>query len=180
MQLKRYSDYALRTLIYLGLHAGRRCTISEIAAAYGISENHLMKLAHHLGQRGFIRTLRGRNGGLELAIPPAEIGLGEVFRATEGDVHLVECFGGEAHNTCPIAGPCVLTNVLASALKAFLDVLDRHTLQDLLVPSQALHAIFSARAGAGGPSRHAAAGGTNAPPAEGADPVPMICREAAA
>ena len=145
MQLKRYSDYSLRALIYLGLHPDRRCTIREIAGAYGISQNHLMKLTHRLGQQGFIDTSRGRKGGLKLARPASEIVLGDVFRVTEGDVHLVECFRDPAGNTCPIAGPCVLTNVLDSALAAFINVLDRHTLQDLLAPSQALHAIFSAR-----------------------------------
>ncbi len=145
MQLKRYSDYSLRALIYLGLHPDRRCTIREIAGAYGISKNHLMKLTHRLGQQGFIEASRGRKGGLKLARPASEIRLGDVFRVTEGDVHLVECFRDPAGNTCPIAGPCVLTNVLDSALAAFINVLDRHTLQDLLAPSQALHAIFSAR-----------------------------------
>ena len=145
MRLKRYSDYSLRALVYLGLHADRRCTVGEIAAAYGISENHLKKLTHRLGQQGFIATTRGRNGGLQLAMLASEINLGDVFRATEGDVHLVECFRTEGGNTCPIAGPCVLTNVLGSALGAFLNVLDRHTLADLLAPSQALKAIFAAR-----------------------------------
>ncbi len=179
MQLKRYTDYALRTLIYLGLHEGRRCTISEIAAAYGISENHLMKLAHHLGQLGLITTSRGRNGGLQLAVPPEDINLGHVFRMTEGDVHLVECFRGAADNTCPIAGPCVLTNVLGSALAAFLGVLDRYTLQDLLVPSPALRAVFSARAGPGPAGRAVAGPGSDPDPGQ-AVALPVIPQEAAA
>lgn len=78
-------------------------------------------------------------------MPASEINLGDVFRVTEGDVHLVECFRSEGGNTCPIAGPCVLTNVLGSALGAFLSVLDRHTLADLLAPQQALKAIFASR-----------------------------------
>ncbi|MCY3753975.1 MAG: Rrf2 family transcriptional regulator [Alphaproteobacteria bacterium] len=144
MQMTRYSDYSLRTLIYLGLHRHRRCTIREIADAYGISENHLMKLVHQLGREGFVRTTRGKNGGLELARPAREIGVGAVFRAMEGNFHLVECFK-EDGNTCPIAGPCVLSGVLDEALQAFLEVLDRHTLEDLLAPSQALGRIFAAR-----------------------------------
>lgn len=145
MQLTRFSDYSLRALIYLGLNTGRRCTIREIAEAYAISENHLTKLIHHLGREGFVATTRGRNGGLELARPASEIGLGEVFRATEGNFHLVECFAAGEKNTCPIAGPCVLTHVLDAALQAFLDVLDRHTLEDLLKPGDALKGIFAAR-----------------------------------
>ena len=147
MQLTRFSDYSLRALIYLGLNAHRRCTIREIAAAYGISENHLMKLIHRLGQKGFIATTRGRNGGLELAMPAREINLGEVFRATEGNFHLVECFADGEKNTCPISGPCVLTHVLETALQAFLDVLDRHTLEDLLKPADTLNRILAAGRG---------------------------------
>lgn len=145
MQLTQYTDYSLRALIYLGLNDRRRCTIREIALAYGISENHLMKLVHRLGQRGFIVTTRGKNGGLELARPASEINLGEVFRATEGNFNLVECFAGREKNTCPIAGPCALTPILETALDAFLDVLDRHTLADLLKPAPALRRIFAAR-----------------------------------
>ena len=147
MQLTRYSDYSLRALIYLGLNGHRRCTIREIAEAYGISQNHLMKLIHRLGQKGFIVTTRGRNGGLELAMPASEINLGEVFRATEGNFNLVECFASGEKNACPISGPCVLTHVLEDALQAFLDVLDRHTLEDLLRPADALKLILGVRGG---------------------------------
>ena len=142
MQLTRFSDYSLRALIYLGLNRHRRCTIREIADAYGISQNHLMKLVHHLGRSGFVATTRGKNGGLELARPASEINLGEVFRATEGNFNLVECFAET--NTCPIAGPCVLSGVLDEALQAFMEVLDRHTLEDLLALSHALSRIFAA------------------------------------
>ena len=145
MQLTRYSDYSLRALIYLGLNRDRRCTIREIADAYGISDNHLMKVIHRLGREGFVATTRGRNGGLELAKAASEIGLGEVFRATEGNLDLVECFADGEKNTCPISGPCVLTHVLENALQAFLDVLDRHTLEDLLRPADTLKLIFAAR-----------------------------------
>ena len=148
MQLTQYSDYSLRALIYLGLNADRRCTVREIADAYGISENHLMKVIAGLGREGFVTTTRGRNGGIQLAMPAGEISLGEVFRATEGNFNLVECFATGEHDACPIAGPCVLTHVLETALRAFLDVLDRHTLEDLLKPRNALQRILVAQTGA--------------------------------
>ncbi|MDE0174288.1 MAG: Rrf2 family transcriptional regulator [Defluviicoccus sp.] len=144
MQLTRYSDYSVRALIYLGLNRHRRCTAQEIADAYGISQSHLMKSIHRLGQKGFIATTRGKNGGLELAMPASQINLGEVFRTTERNFKLAECFAGEKENSCAIAGPCVLTHVLEMALQAFLDVLDRHTLQDLLASANALTAVFEA------------------------------------
>ncbi len=145
MRLTQYSDYSLRALIYLGLNGGRRCTIREIAEAYDISENHLTKVVHRLGREGFVATTRGRNGGLELAMPPGEINLGTVIRATEGNFDVVECFADGEKNACPISGPCVLTHVLETALDAFFDVLDRHTLQDLLRPRDALRIIFAAQ-----------------------------------
>ena len=145
MQITKYSDYSLRALMYLGLNRHRRCTIHEIADAYGISENHLMKLVHQLGQEGYVRTTRGRNGGLELAMPASEINLGEVLRLTEGSFQLVECFAGREKNTCPIAGPCRLTGVLEEGLQAFFDVLDQYTLEDMLTPAPALQRIFAAR-----------------------------------
>ncbi len=148
MQLTQYSDYALRALIYLGVNRGRRCTVGEIAGAYGISENHLTKVVHRLGRAGFVTTTRGRNGGLELAMAPDEIGIGAVFRATEGNFDLVECFADGTGNGCPISGPCALTHVLETALDAFLDVLDRHTLEDLLRPRDALKLVFAAAAAA--------------------------------
>ena len=129
MRLTRYTDYALRTLIYVGLHEPRQSSIAEIARAYGISENHLTKVVHQLGRLGLIRTIRGRGGGLRLARPPEEIVVGAVVRQTEDDLALVECFAGAG---CAITAPCRLRRALGEALAAFLAVLDRYTLADLL------------------------------------------------
>jgi len=137
MQLTQYSDYSLRVLMYLGLNDERRCTIREIAVAYGISENHLMKLIHQLGRLGYVTTTRGKNGGLKLAQPAKKINLAQVVRATEGNLRLVECFD-RTSNTCRIAGLCVLTGVLQSALDAFFMTLEKFTLEDLLVPGNEL------------------------------------------
>jgi Rrf2 family transcriptional regulator, nitric oxide-sensitive transcriptional repressor len=137
MRLTQYTDYALRTLILLGLKGEALATIAEIAGRYGISENHLMKLVHALGRMGYVETMRGRNGGLRLARLPTEIRLGEVVRRTESDFALVECFDAE-RNGCPITGSCVLERVLAEALQSFMRVLDAYTLADLLVPAAPL------------------------------------------
>lgn len=134
MRLTRYTDYALRTLLYLGLHGKELASIGEIARAYGISENHLTKVVHHLGRMGVVETLRGRGGGLRLARPPEAIVIGEVVRQTEDDLALVDCFGSVP---CAIAGACGLQRLLGEALGAFLAVLDRATLADLLRPEGA-------------------------------------------
>jgi Rrf2 family nitric oxide-sensitive transcriptional repressor len=131
MRLTRFTDYALRTLIHLGVQDPRQGSIAEIATAYGISENHLVKVVHHLGRMGLVRTTRGRGGGLRLGKPATEIRIGDLVRATEEDLALVPCFAG---SHCAITPACRLKGVLREALAAFLAVLDRHTLADLLEP----------------------------------------------
>jgi Rrf2 family nitric oxide-sensitive transcriptional repressor len=131
MQLTLYTDYSLRVLLYLGINPRRMATITDIARSYGISRNHLVKVVHNLATQEFIHTSRGRGGGIILARPPAEINIGDVVRHTEVNFHLVECFDRE-RNTCPIATACFLKNALYEAQQAFLTVLDRYTLADVV------------------------------------------------
>ena len=131
MQLTAYTDYALRILIYLAVHEERLVTIADIAQAYGISKNHLMKIVHHLAQRGWITTRRGRRGGLRLAHPPQTVSLGTLVRETEPHFALVECFDPVA-NRCPLTPTCDLAAVLHQAQAAFLAVLDTYTLADIV------------------------------------------------
>ena len=142
MRLTRYTDYALRTLMYLGLRAGEISTIEDIAGHYGISRNHLMKIVHRLGRAGYVETVRGRGGGLRLGQAPEAIVVGDVVRLTEDDLALVECFDAET-NQCVIAGGCVLQGALREALDAFLSVLDGYTLEDLLRPRTRLSALLA-------------------------------------
>jgi Rrf2 family nitric oxide-sensitive transcriptional repressor len=144
MQLTAYTDYALRVLIYLAVHEERWVTISEMATAYAISKNHLMKIVHQLGQEGFIKTLRGRGGGLRLAHPLVQVHLGEVVRKTEPHFHVVECFHPST-NCCPITPACGLAGALAEARDAFLTVLDRYTLADIIQEKQALAQLLGIR-----------------------------------
>jgi Rrf2 family nitric oxide-sensitive transcriptional repressor len=125
MRLSRHTDYALRVLIHLAARPERLSSIAEIARAYAISENHLMKVVHMLGRAGFVRTVRGRGGGIELAMPATDIRIGAVVRHGEADLNMAEC--GE----CVIARACGLTGVLREALDAFLAVLDRYSLADI-------------------------------------------------
>lgn len=130
MRLTQFSDYSLRVLIYVGLHRARPCTIREIADAYGISKNHLMKVASFLTREGYVTALRGQKGGLRLARPPEEVILGSLVRRTEEDLALVECFG--PNGRCVITPSCRLAGVLDEALAAFFGVLDQCSLADLL------------------------------------------------
>jgi len=131
MQLTLYTDYSLRVLLYLGLNARRLATITDIAQSYGISRNHLVKVVHNLATQGFINTTRGRGGGITLARAPAKINIGDVVRHTEVNFHLVECFDRE-RNTCPIAAACFLKSALYEAQQAFVAVLDRYSLADVV------------------------------------------------
>lgn len=131
MHLTRYSDYSLRVLMYLAVRPEPLATIEEIAGAYGISRAHLMKVVHELGRAGFIETVRGRGGGLRLAVEPGQIGIGDVVRHAEGRMDLVECFDADT-NQCRIEPVCALHDVLSEALDAFMSTLDHYTLADLV------------------------------------------------
>lgn len=147
MRLSSFSDYSLRVLMYLGVHAGGLAKIAEIAAAYGISENHLIKVVHQLGRLGYVETVRGKGGGMRLGRPPEKIRLGELIRLTEVDLALVECFATGSH--CQIQAACRLPPILDQALAAMFGVLDSYTLADLLRSpkelSQAIHPVLSSR-----------------------------------
>jgi len=132
MRLTLYTDYSLRVLIYLGLNRDRLCTIREIAERYGVSRNHLMKVVSDLQQHGYLQTVRGKSGGLRLGREPVTIRLGDVVRATEPDHGLMDC--ARPGHGCAIAPLCELRHVLDASLQAFMEVLDRHTLADLVQP----------------------------------------------
>lgn len=135
MRLTQFTDYALRILIFAASHSDRLITIEQTAQAYGISRNHLMKVANHLTREGYLKAVRGRSGGLMLARPPQEIGLGVVIRSTEPDFAIVECFGQET--SCRLTPSCRLKGIVGRALSAFLAEMDQYTLADLTVdPSQ--------------------------------------------
>lgn len=126
--------------MYLAVNGGRSTTIADIANAYRISEAHLMKIVHQLGVAGDIKTSRGRNGGIRLAQPAADINLGAVVRRTEVDMDLVPCFGDTGN--CAISSACVLKGALDEALSMFLTVLDRYTLADLITPRRGLSVLL--------------------------------------
>ncbi|MCH8551107.1 MAG: Rrf2 family transcriptional regulator [Natronospirillum sp.] len=144
MQLTRFTDYALRTLIYLALRDGERSTIAEISETYDISRNHLMKVANRLVTKGYVSGIRGKNGGLCLAQPPEDIVLGRLIRDMEPDMNLTECFHDQCE--CRIQHACSMTGVLNEALRAFLAVLDGYTLRDIMHNEQQLARLLAIRA----------------------------------
>lgn len=140
MELTLFTDYSMRVLLYLGARPERLCSIGEVAKAYRISQNHLMKVVNQLVRSGYIESVRGRFGGIRIGMPPEEINIGALVRHTEDGFNLVDC------GSCVVAPACGMTGVLKEALGAFLAVLDRYTLADLLTKRSDLASLFNHRA----------------------------------
>lgn len=136
MRMTLWTDYALRTLIYVGANGERLSTIAEIAESFDVSKAHLMKVVNQLGRQGYVETVRGRSGGIRLCRPPAQIRIGAVVRETEEDLAVMGCLGQAGF--CRIEGCCVLRRALREAMLAFVQTLDRYTLADLLAPGAQL------------------------------------------
>ncbi|KAB8123116.1 Rrf2 family transcriptional regulator [Komagataeibacter medellinensis] len=136
MKLTLQTDYALRALIYLGTRRDRLSSIREIADAYQISEAHMIKVIHKLGQSGFVETIRGRNGGIRLEKSPDNIFIGDVVRYMEGNLALLSCMDTVATPSiiCTLMPGCRLRGVMYEASQAMTHVLDRYTLADVITP----------------------------------------------
>jgi Rrf2 family transcriptional regulator, nitric oxide-sensitive transcriptional repressor len=140
MRLTLYTDFALRTLIQVGLNDSKLTTINDIAQSFGISKPHLMKVVNDLSQKGYLDTVRGRNGGIRLMREPRQINIGQVVRDTEGRLDVIGCL--ERRGYCPIERACMLRGALRDATEAFLGVLDALTLADLIKPQKALSSLL--------------------------------------
>ena len=136
MRLTRYTDYAMRVLLHLAARDDGLASIGEIARLYDISQNHLMKVVQDLGKAGFVRTVRGRGGGIALAMPADRIVVGQVVRHTEDGFQLVDC------TACVIAPACTLPRVLNEATAAFIAVLDKYTVADRMDRRHQMRGLF--------------------------------------
>lgn len=140
MHLTLHTDFALRVLIQAGVNGAKLTTINDIAKSFGISKNHLMKVVNDLSQKGYLDTVRGRNGGMRLKRRPHEINVGRLVRELEDPLGILGCL----HQTgyCQIECVCVLRGAVRDATAAFLAVLDEYTLADLMKPRKALAALL--------------------------------------
>jgi len=137
MELSRFTDYALRVLIYAASREGEKITLAELTHVYRISHHHLVKIVHYLGKEGYLHNRRGRSGGIVLGRKPEDIRVGEIIRKTESHLNLVECFD-PANNFCRISPACRLKGVISEARDAFLTVLDAYTVADLAANRKSL------------------------------------------
>lgn len=129
MQLTIFTDYGLRSLMFLAANPDRLCSVKEISEHYGISRNHLVKVVHRLAQLGHIQSTKGKGGGIKLARKPETLKLGDLVRQLEPNMHLVECFNKDT-NTCKITSACKLKHYLMDANEAFIATLNKHNLAD--------------------------------------------------
>ena len=141
MRLTIRTNLAMRTLMFCAVNAGRTVRKHEVAEACNASENHLAQVIHLLAQKKFLRTVRGRSGGLTLGRAADRITVGEVFREFESVLPFTECFAG-GENNCPLVGACRLKCVLGDALKAFYAELDRVTVADLVADTGELVSLL--------------------------------------
>ena len=144
MRLSVQTDYALRTLMFLAVKEGHH-SIADIASAYGISMNHLMKVAQRLTAEGFVESVRGRGGGLKLARPAADLNVGAIVRIIEDTGAFVECFDATT-NSCVVTPACGLRHVLAGAVEAFAQHLDQITVADLVPDAESFERLLEMKA----------------------------------
>lgn len=142
MRLTTRTNLAMRTLMFCAVNDGRVVRKHEMAEACNVSENHLAQVIHLLAQKGFLRTLRGRSGGMMLGRAMEEIGVGEVIRAFEAALPFTECFAG-VQNNCPLAACCRLKCALGEAVEAFYASLDRLTLRDMVAGNPGLAGLLT-------------------------------------
>jgi Rrf2 family nitric oxide-sensitive transcriptional repressor len=135
MRLTVFTDYALRILMVLASREGL-VTIADVAKAFGISQAHLMKVTHALGKTGWVETVRGRNGGMRLAVDPRALKLDAVVRRLEPDLAAAECFGEQYR--CALGGACAVEQAVGRATEAFFRELGRYSLADLVLRSPGL------------------------------------------
>ncbi len=142
MQLKKYTDYALRVLIYCASQEkGKLSSISDISETFNISEHHLRKIVFNLTKMELLESIRGRNGGIQLAKPPSEMNVGILVRQLENEFTLLECFDKDT-NHCIISPACKLKHTLGKAMHAFFKVLEEYTIEDLVVNREELRAMM--------------------------------------
>jgi Rrf2 family nitric oxide-sensitive transcriptional repressor len=134
-------------VIYLACHPDQLVSVDQISRAFGISRHHLVKVVQTLTEIGVVESQRGRGGGMRLAMHPSKINIGWLIRQSEPSFNLVECFDLET-NACPIVPACGLKGLLARAQRAFLNVLDEFSLEQIITRRSELVSLLAA-----GPAR---------------------------
>lgn len=137
MKLSTKGRYGLRAAVDLAIFAKNEpISISTIAAREGLSESYLEQLFAKLKKAGIVLSIRGTNGGYQLARSASEISVGDVLRALEGDMVIVDCPDSEAQ--CAKFGSCVTKYVWKRINNSINDTVDAMTLEEIAVNSSGL------------------------------------------
>lgn len=129
MQLTKFTDLSLRTLMYLTQdERAVPVTINEIAEQFYVPRNHLIKIVTRLNKLGWIEATRGRNGGLRLGVNALTLRLGDVIKELENSTSLVNC----AEPPCVLKGQCNLKDMLDQGLQQFYNYMNSYTLADMV------------------------------------------------
>lgn len=139
MQITRFTDYGLRTLMYVAARSENIASVKEVSDHYGISRNHLVKVVHRLSQLGYIETTKGKGGGIKIAKGTEKLRLGELIKQLEPNMNMVECFDAKT-NTCRITGSCQLKHYLFEATQSFINTMNKYTLADTVQNKELLFA----------------------------------------
>ncbi|WP_376870242.1 Rrf2 family transcriptional regulator [Albirhodobacter sp. R86504] len=142
MRLTTKTNLAARILMACAVNEGIMLRSAEIAKTCNASLNHLLQVVNALQAHGFIHTVRGRSGGVQLARPAAEISMGAMFRLFEAGAPFAECFDPQT-NSCPLSDTCRLRTYIARALEAFFHEMDMVTLEDLTKGNCGLNALLA-------------------------------------
>lgn len=132
MQLSKFTDYTFRVLIYMGMNPEKLYTVEQLADQLEVSEHHLKKVIYKLAKTEYVMSMKGRHGGIKLAVSPEEINLGEVLRLTEENLHIIQCIG--TNSICSFVGEngCKLKGIIADSTNQFIKEFSKYTLQDLV------------------------------------------------
>ena len=127
MQLNKFTDYALRVLMYVAQFEAPH-TVSKLAENLQVSENHLVKIVHFMAKQNWIKTVRGKGGGIYLNPEILQLQLGDVVQVLQGEAPIVNC----AHPQCVLSPSCQLKGILDQAVMQFYASLNQYQLQDVL------------------------------------------------
>ncbi len=128
MRLSAFTDFGLRTLIYLAsLEEKRLSSVGEVSSVYQVSQSHMVKVIGQLAKLGYVQTIRGKNGGIRLGMTPGMINIGEVIEQLENHLDGVDCLSTD----CQLLPCCELKKALTEGMKAFTDTMRKYTLEDL-------------------------------------------------
>ncbi|MBU2966892.1 Rrf2 family transcriptional regulator [Amphritea sp. 2_MG-2023] len=141
MRLTAFTDFGLRTLLYLAcLKDDQLSSVAEVSRVYRVSQSHMVKVIGQLAKSGYVQTIRGKNGGIRLAVKPELINIGDVIEQLENHLDGVDC----ATTACQLVPCCELKNALMEGMQAYLDTMRKYTLADLIVNKHQLIPLMTA------------------------------------